>query len=92
MRTAPCCPIIWAAWAAITSEQWWVEDENGNVTTPLKDAGYNMNDLIGQSGVEKYAEDRLRGKEGTQQVSRDKSGVVVAPRCWWTPSPARRWC
>lgn len=62
---------------SITSEQWWVEDENGNVTTPLKDAGYNMNDLIGQSGVEKYAEDRLRGKEGTQQVSRDKNGVVV---------------
>ena len=51
-----------------------------------------MNDLIGQSGVEKYAESRLRGKEGTQQVSRDKSGVVWAPRCWWTPSPARRWC
>lgn len=72
---------------SITSEQWWVEDENGNVTTPLKDAGYNMNDLIGQSGVEKYAEDRLRGKEGTQQVSRDKNGVVVGTQMLVDPEP-----
>lgn len=72
---------------SITSEQWWVEDENGNVTTPLKDAGYNMNDLIGQSGVEKYAEDRLRGKEGTQRVSRDKSGVVVGTQMLVDPQP-----
>lgn len=71
----------------ITSEQWWVEDENGNVTTPLKDAGYNMNDLIGQSGVEKYAESRLRGKDGTQQVSRDKSGVVVGTQMLVDPQP-----
>lgn len=71
----------------ITSEQWWVEDEDGNVTTPLKDKGYNMNDLIGQSGVEKYAEDRLRGKEGTQQVSRDKSGVVVSTQMLVDPEP-----
>lgn len=71
----------------ITSEQWWVEDEDGNVTTPLKDKGYNMNDLIGQSGVEKYAEDRLRGKEGTQQVSRDKSGVVVSTQMLVDPQP-----
>ena len=61
--------------------------EDGNVTTPLKDAGYNMNDLIGQSGVEKYAEDRLRGKEGTQQVSRDKSGVVVSTQMLVEPQP-----
>lgn len=72
---------------SITSEQWWVEDEDGNVTTPLKDKGYNMNDLIGQSGVEKYAEDRLRGKEGTQQVSRDKSGVVVGTQMLVDPEP-----
>lgn len=72
---------------SITSEQWWVEDEDGNVTTPLKDAGYNMNDLIGQSGVEKYAEDRLRGKEGTQQVSRDKNGVVVGTQMLVEPEP-----
>ena len=57
------------------------------MTTPLKDAGYNMNDLIGQSGVEKYAEDRLRGKEGTQQVSRDKSGVVVGTQMLVDPQP-----
>ena len=57
------------------------------MTTPLKDAGYNMNDLIGQSGVEKYAEDRLRGKEGTQQVSRDKSGVVVGAQMLVDPQP-----
>ena len=72
---------------SITSEQWWVEDENGTVTTPLKDKGYNMNDLIGQSGVESYAEDRLRGKSGEQQVSRDKNGVIVSSEVVVAPEP-----
>ena len=72
---------------SITSEQWWVEDENGNVTTPLKDKKYNMNDLIGQSGVERYAEDRLRGKPGRQQVSRDKNGVIVGSQVLVPPKP-----
>ncbi len=74
---------------SITSEQWWVEDENGNVTTPLRDAGYNMNDLIGQSGVERYAEDRLRGKEGTQQVSRDRNGAIVDTQILTAPEPGQ---
>ena len=71
----------------ITSEQWWVTDDNGNVTTPLKDKGYNMNDLIGQSGVEAYAEDKLRGKSGVQQVSRDKNGAIVSTEVLQAPQP-----
>ena len=52
----------------ITAEQWRVEDEDGNVSYPLRDAGYNMNDLIGQSGLEKVYEDQLRGTDGTTEI------------------------
>ena len=72
---------------SITSEQWWVTDENGTVTTPLRDKGYNMNDVIGQSGLEAYAEERLRGKDGTQQVTRDRNGVIVSSEVLEVPQP-----
>ena len=72
---------------SITSEQWWVQNEDGTTSTPLRDKGYNMNDIIGQSGVEAYAEDRLRGKSGTQQVTRDKNGVIVSSEVLEAPQP-----
>ncbi len=36
----------------ITAEKWKVIDENGQVTYPLREKGYNMNDVIGISGLE----------------------------------------
>ena len=61
-------PHILGSVGAITAEQWRVEDEDGNVSYPLRDAGYNMNDLIGQSGLEKVYEDQLRGTDGTTEI------------------------
>lgn len=34
----------------ITAEKWKVTDENGQTTYPLREKGYNMNDIIGISG------------------------------------------
>ena len=36
----------------ITAEKWKVTDENGQTTYPLREKGYNMNDMIGVSGLE----------------------------------------
>ena len=71
----------------IFAEQWRVEDENGNISYPLKDQGYRMNDLIGRSGLEKVCESRLRGTDGTKQVSRDKNGVIVSSQTIKAPEP-----
>ena len=61
-------PHILGSVGSITAEQWRVEDEDGNISYPLRDAGYNMNDLIGQSGLEKVYEDELRGTDGTTEI------------------------
>ena len=52
----------------ITAEKWKVTDENGQVTYPLKEKGYNMNDIIGISGLESAYEDELRGKDGVETI------------------------
>lgn len=39
--------------------------------------GYHQGDLIGKSGVEKWAEQTLRGREGGQQVEVDAHGRLV---------------
>lgn len=46
----------------------------------LKDQGYNMNDLIGKDGIEKYLEKYLRGEDGRDsiQYNTTEDGVVVA--------------
>ncbi len=46
----------------------------------LQDQGYNMNDLIGKDGIEKYLEQYLRGEDGRDSIQYNTSdeGVVVA--------------
>ena len=61
----------------ITAEKWKVTDENGQVTYPLKEKGYNMNDIIGISGLESAYEDELRGKDGVETITRNSDGVIV---------------
>lgn len=39
-----------------------------------QESGYKMNDIIGKTGIELYAEDYLRGKEGQKMVEQDLSG------------------
>lgn len=71
----------------IFAEDWRVVGEDGSVSYPLRDAGYKMNDLIGRSGLEKACESRLRGVDGTKQVSRDKNGVIVSSSVIKAPQP-----
>lgn len=43
----------------------------------LKDEGYENNDIIGQTGVEKTAERYLRGKDGKKSIEVDVSGRLT---------------
>lgn len=44
----------------------------------LKDQGYNLNDIIGTSGVEKSLESVLRGERGTRSITRGADGLEIS--------------
>ena len=71
----------------ITAEKWKVTDENGQVTYPLREKGYNMNDVIGISGLEAVYEDELRGKDGVETITRDADGVIIDTSLTTVPEP-----
>ena len=71
----------------ITAEKWKVTDENGQVTYPLKEKGYNMNDVLGISGLESVYEDELRGKDGVETITRNSDGVIVSTKLTTVPEP-----
>ena len=73
----------------ITAEKWKVTDENGQVTYPLREKGYNMNDIIGISGLESAYEDELRGKDGVETITRNSDGVIVNTALTTVPEPGR---
>ena len=72
----------------ITAEKWKVTDENGQTTYPLREKGYNMNDMIGVSGLEAVYEDELRGRDGVETITRSSDGVVVGTAMTTVPEPA----
>ena len=61
----------------ITAERWKVTDENGNVSYPLREQGYAMNDVIGTGGLEAAYESMLRGTDGEVKITLDSSGVIT---------------
>ena len=71
----------------ITAEKWKVTDENGQTTYPLREKGYNMNDIIGISGLESAYEDELRGKDGGETITRNSDGVIVDTALTTVPEP-----
>ena len=71
----------------ITAEKWKVTDENGQVTYPLREKGYNMNDVIGISGLESAYEDELRGKDGVETITRNSDGVIINTAMTTVPEP-----
>ena len=71
----------------ITAEKWKVTDADGNTTYPLRDKGYNMNDIIGISGLESAYEDELRGKDGVETITRNSDGVIVDTALTTVPEP-----
>lgn len=71
----------------ITAEKWKVTDENGQTSYPLREKGYNMNDIIGISGLESAYEDELRGKDGVETITRNSDGVIVDTALTTVPEP-----
>ena len=80
-------PAVLGRVGKITAEKWKVTDENGQVTYPLKEKGYNMNDVIGISGLESAYEDELRGKDGVETITRNADGVIVNTALTTVPEP-----
>ena len=73
----------------ITAEMWRVTDENGQVTYPLREKGYAMNDVIGISGLESAYEDQLRGQDGVETITRDSDGVIIDTSITTEPQPGK---
>lgn len=73
----------------ITAEMWRVTDENGQVTYPLRDRGYAMNDVIGISGLESAYEEQLRGQDGVETITRDSEGVIIDTSITTEPQPGK---
>ena len=71
----------------ITAEKWKVTDENGQTSYHLREKGYNMNDIIGISGLESAYEDELRGKDGVETITRNSDGVIVDTALTTVPEP-----
>ena len=80
-------PAVLGRVGKITAEKWKVTDENGQVTYPLKEKGYNMNDVLGISGLESVYEDELRGKDGVETITRNADGVIVDDQITTVPEP-----
>ena len=80
-------PAVLGRVGKITAEKWKVTDADGNVTYPLRDKGYNMNDILGISGLESAYEDELRGKDGVETITRNSDGVIVNTQLTTVPEP-----
>ena len=80
-------PAVLGSVGKITAEKWKVTDSDGNVTYPLRDKGYNMNDILGISGLESAYEDELRGKDGVETITRNSDGVIVDTQLTTVPEP-----
>ncbi len=60
---------------------------NSSQYDSLKDEGYDNDDLIGQTGVEKTAERYLRGKNGKMSIEIDDSGRLTQKNVTVEPLP-----
>ncbi len=90
LRTYPdgtILPHVLGRVSKITAEQWYVEDDEGNITRPLAAEGYAMNDLIGISGLEMAFESELRGTDGELKVIKDAAGIIIDNRVSVVPQP-----
>ena len=80
-------PAVLGRVGKITAEKWKATDSNGQVTYPLREKGYNMNDVLGISGLESVYEDELRGKDGVETITRNSDGVIVDTKLTTVPEP-----
>lgn len=50
---------------------------NAEQLKKYKEQGYGPNDIIGQTGIEAYAQEELRGRDGAKQIEVDTSGRIT---------------
>jgi len=55
----------------------------------LKHYGYQINDLVGRDGIEKYYDEYLRGRHGGKQIEVDHRGRKVLTLGFREPSPGK---
>ena len=65
---------------------WNIVKTNAGIDA-LREKGYNMNDIIGISGLESAYEDELRGKDGVETITRNSDGVIVSTAMTTVPEP-----
>ena len=70
---------------AIWQEEWRSDESTGYVG--YADKGYNMNDLVGQDGVEKAFEEYLHGKDGKRLITTDENGKITGELYTREPQP-----
>lgn len=61
----------------ISAEEW----------TKLRDSGYSYSDKVGKSGIEKAAEDQLKGIDGEIKYTVDNTGQAIASEVITQPTP-----
>ena len=76
-------PHVLGSVGKITREQWVADDY------ALRDKGYKMSDLIGQSGLELVYEDELRGSDGTQEIVCNSDGEIQSTTVTKEPVPGK---
>lgn len=62
---------------------------NSSEFEKLRHYGYQMNDLVGRDGIEKYYDNYLRGVHGGKQVEVDHLGREIATLGYKEPIPGR---
>ena len=83
-NTKLACHILGTV-GAIWQEEWSSDEATGYVG--YADKGYNMNDVLGISGLESAYEDELRGKDGVETITRNSDGVIVNTQLTTVPEP-----
>ncbi len=53
----------------------------------LKEKGYQLNDILGKSGIESAMEDALRGENGVSTITKDSKGTVLDKSVTTSPVP-----
>ena len=71
-------PHIVGSMGLISAEQYENIKAEGNIYSGDNVSGYAYNDYIGQSGIEKYFENELRGENGKEVINLDSNGSIIS--------------
>ena len=71
-------PHIVGSLGLINAEQYASYEESGSVYSSDNVSGYAYNDVVGQSGIEKYFESELRGTNGKETIYIDSDGDITS--------------